>query len=191
MFPHSKDHSVWREESSGGADEAELLEWSLFSPTLNVVAALVVALYHGLTRTGIRMRLGERTDLRVKWPSQQGDVSGVKIGQRVLATIPAEAIRLEAGAFRQGKSRLNRWIGRIVLVEPERIAPLITVKVHGESWTLKSTGPVVGLSRRPQVWDTVNMVVDPTQVRIAVRDRTIGARGSLFYLSDPTPSLTI
>ena len=136
------------------------------------------------------MRVGERTDLRVKWPSDQGAVSGVKIGQWVIATIPAEAVRLETGEFRQGKSRWNRWIGRIVFLEPVRTAPLIIVKLHGESWTLKSTGPVVGLSRRPQVWDTVNIVVDPPQVRIAVRDRTIIARGGLFYPSDPTSSIT-
>jgi hypothetical protein len=190
MSQLSKDQGVWREEPSGGADEAELLECCPFPPTRNVVAGPVVAIYHGLTRTGIRMRVGERTDLRVKWPSQQGAVSDIKIGEWVIATIPAEAVRLEAGEFRQGKSRWNRWIGRIVFVKPERTAPMITVKLHGESWTLKSTGPVVGLSRRPQVWDTVNIVVDPAQVRIAVRDRTIVARGSLFYQSDPMSSLT-
>jgi hypothetical protein len=117
-------------------------------------------------------------------------VSGVKIGQWVIAAIPAEAVRFEAGEFRQGKSRWNRWIGRIVFVEPVRTEPLITVKLHVENWTLKSTGPVMGLSRRPQVWDTVNIVVDPTQVRIAVGDRTIVAWGSLLYLSDSTSSLT-
>jgi hypothetical protein len=129
-------------------------------------------------------------DLRVKWPSHQGAVSGVKIGQWVIAAIPTEAVRFEAGEFRQGKSRWNRWIGRIVFVEPVRTEPLITVKLRGENWTLKSAGPVMGLSRRPQVWDTVNIVVDPTQVRIAVGDRTIVARGSLLYLSDSTSSLT-
>lgn len=190
MSPLSKDQGFWREGSSGGADEAELLECSPSSPTRNVVAGPVVAMYHGLTRTGIRMRVGERTDLRVKWPSDQGAVSGVKIGQWVIAMVPAESVRCEAGEFRQGKSRWNRWIGRIVFVEPVRTAPLITVKLLGESWTLKSTGPVMGLSRRPQVWDTVNIVIDPAQVRIAVRHRTIVAMGGLFYQSDPMSSLT-
>ena len=32
MFPHSKDHSVWREESSGGADEAELVPFDIDQP---------------------------------------------------------------------------------------------------------------------------------------------------------------
>jgi hypothetical protein len=190
MSPLSKDQGFFREEPSRGTDEAELLEFSPFSPTLNIVAGPVVAIYQGLTRTGIRMRVGERTDFRVKWPSQQGEVSDVKIGQWVIAAIPAEAVRFEAGEFRQGKSRWNRWIGRIVLVEPERTALLITAKLHGERWTLKSTGTVVGLSRRPQVWDTVNIVVDPAQVRIAVLDRTIVAQGNLFYLSDAMASLT-
>jgi hypothetical protein len=135
------------------------------------------------------MRVGERTDLRVKWPSDQGAVSGVKIGQWVIAMVPAEAVRCEAGEFRQGKTRWNRWIGRIVFVEPVRTAPLITVKLYGENWTLKSTVPVFGLSRRPQVWDTVNIVIDPTQVRIAVRDRTIIGQDGLFYPSDQTSSL--
>jgi hypothetical protein len=189
MSPLSKDHGVWLEEPSGDADEAELLEFSRSSPTLNVVTGPVVAIYQGLTRTGIRMRVGESTNLRVKWPSHQGEVSGVKIGQWVIAAIPAEAVRFDAGEFRQGKSRWNRWIGRIVFMEPERVAPLITSKLRGESWTLKSTGPVVGLNRRPQAWDTVNIVVDPGQVRIGIRDRTIVARGSLFYLSDETTSL--
>jgi hypothetical protein len=103
--------------------------------------------------------------------------------------IPAEAVRCEAGEFRQGKTRWNRWIGRIVFVEPVRTAPLITVKLYGENWTLKSTVPVFGLSRRPQVWDTVNIVIDPTQVRIAVRDRTIIGQDGLFYPSDQTSSL--
>ena len=37
---------------------------------------------------------------------------------------------------------------------------------------------------------SVNIVIDPAQVRIAVRDRTIVALGGLFYPSDPTSSLT-
>ena len=69
MSPLSKDRGFWRGGPNGGADEAELLECSPSSPTRNVVAGPVVAMYHGLTRTGIRMRVGKRTDLRVKWPS--------------------------------------------------------------------------------------------------------------------------
>lgn len=190
MSPLSKAHGVWREEPGEGADEAELPECSPSSPTRNVIAGPVVAIYQGFTRTGIRMRMGERTDLRVKWLSHEGAVSCVKIGQWIIAAIPADVVRCEAGEFRQGKSRWNRWIGRIVFVEPVRTAPLITVKLHGESWTLKSTGPVVGASRRPQVWDAVNIVVDPAQVRIAVRDRTIIGQDGLFYPSDQTSSLT-
>lgn len=190
MSALSKDQGFWQEGPSGNADEAELLECTTSSPTCNVVAGPVVAIHRGLTRTGIRMRVGERTDLRVKWLSHHGTVSGVKIGQWVIAMIPAEAVRCEAGEFRQGKTRWNRWIGRIVFVEPVRTAPLITVKLHGEYWTLRSTGPLFGQRRRPQVWDTVNIVIDPTQVRIAVRNRTNIARGSLFYQSDTTSSLT-
>ena len=101
MSPLSKDQGFWREGPSGGADEAELLECIPSPSTRNVIAGPVVAIYRGFTRTGIRMRVGERTDLRVKWLSHHGTVSGVKIGQWVIAMIPAEAVRCEAGEFRQ------------------------------------------------------------------------------------------
>ena len=38
MSPLNKDQCFWREGPSGGADEAEFLEYSPFSPTFNVVA---------------------------------------------------------------------------------------------------------------------------------------------------------
>ena len=107
MSPLSKAQGFWREGPSEGADEAELLECSPSSPTRNVVAGPVVAMYRGFTRTGIRMRVGERTDLRVKWPSDEGAVSGVKIGQWVIATIPAEAVRCEAGEFQAGEESVE------------------------------------------------------------------------------------
>lgn len=163
------DEVIWREGSDGVADQSNILEASPSAPNLNAVTGCVSAISHGLTRAWIHIQVGEKTDLRVKQLLRPDEVNDVQLGQRVIATIPPEAVRLEAGEFRQGKSRWNRWIGRIVLVEPERTAPLITVKLHGDSWTLKSTGPVVCLSRRPQAWDTVNIVVDPAQVRVAVR----------------------
>ncbi|MGH7254006.1 MAG: hypothetical protein ACREIE_09440, partial [Nitrospiraceae bacterium] len=68
-----------------------------------------------------------------------------------------------------GKNRWNRWEGRIVLVAPVDAEPMITVKVQGVDVTLKSTGPVSGLGRRPQVWDEVNIAVDPEKVKLVLQ----------------------
>ena len=88
------------------------------------------------------------------------------IGQLVYVTIPEEAVHLEAGGFRRGKQRWNRWIGRVVLVNRKDEDPVTTVKLHWESITLKSVGPVLGARATTlSVWDTVNIVVDPQLVR--------------------------
>src|SRR4029077_8239980 len=82
---------------------------------LNVLSGIVISRAEGLTRITLRIRVGERTDLRVRrWaPFPMGDT--IEIGQTVRIPIPAEAVQLEAGGFRRGKQRWNRWIGRVVL----------------------------------------------------------------------------
>ena len=90
------------------------------------------------------------------------------VGQRVVATIPADAVRLECGIFRRRKQRWNRWIGRIVLVEQAEFGNVYAVKIHGEEWTLKSHGPVVGARQPSSVWDVVNVVVDPQTVELSM-----------------------
>jgi len=85
----------------------------------------------------------------------------------VIATIPAEAVRLEAGMFRRSKQRWNRWIGRIVLIEHLESGLAYTVKVHREEWTLKSLGPVLGAQQPSKPWDVVNVVVDPQAVELS------------------------
>jgi hypothetical protein len=80
---------------------------------------------------------------------------------------------LETGWFRRGTRRMNRWIGRIVMVHADNPDPLITVKVYGEAWTLQSRGCVVGADRLPQAWETVNIVIDPEQVRLCFSSQDV------------------
>ncbi len=133
---------------------------------VNRVAGVVQSQHIGLVSTGVRIKVGERTNLRVKWPI--GAERRVVIGQHVAATIPAEAVRLEAGLFRRSKQRWNRWIGRIVLVESNEAGILYTVRIHGENWTLKGYGPVVGARRPGKTWDDVNVVVDPQRIDLTI-----------------------
>jgi hypothetical protein len=95
------------------------------------------------------------------------------MGQQVVATIPAEAVRLEAGMFRRSKERWNRWIGRIGLVESGEAGIVYTVKIHGEKWTLKGYGPVVGVEKPSKTWDDVNVVVDPEKVDITIVEKSL------------------
>ena len=132
---------------------------------INRVMGVVQSRHVGLVRAGVRVQLMERTDLRVKWPIEEEWC--FVVGQRVVATIPAEAVRLEAGIFRRSKQRWNRWIGRIVLVESGHIGTVFTVKIHGEGWTLKAYGPVVGARLPSQAWDEVNVVVDPQSIDLS------------------------
>lgn len=133
---------------------------------VNVVTGIVVSSHRSLSRTRMRLRIGARTSLRAKWFSDEGVTEPVRIRDRVTAVIPAEAVRLEVGWFRRGIRRVNRWIGRVVLVQADEPDPLITVKVYGETWTLRSRGNVVGTARLPRAWETVNIVIDPEQIRL-------------------------
>ena len=136
---------------------------------INRVMGVLQSHHVGLVRVGVRIKIMERTDLRVKWPIE--DERCFVVGQRVLATIPVEAVRLEAGIFRRSKQRWNRWIGRIVLVEPGDAGTVFTVKIHGEGWTLKAYGPVVGAREPSKPWDAVNVVVDPQSVDLSIVNR--------------------
>ena len=130
----------------------------------NALTGIVISKTEGLTRTTLRIRIGERTDLRIRWQTTLCVPGTANIGQMVRVIIPEEAVHLEAGAFRRGKQRWNRWIGRVVLVNQKEEDFVTTVKLHWESITLKCVGPVVGTRAPLSVWDTVNIVVDPQQV---------------------------
>jgi hypothetical protein len=130
------------------------------------VKGVIRSQYVGLVRTGVRMNVGERADLRVRWARMEAQ--RFVVGQTVVATIPAEAVRLEHGMFRRSKQRWNRWFGRIVLVQQVEAGTVYTVKVHGEVWTLKSFGPVLGAQRPSKPWDDVNILIDPQAVELSI-----------------------
>ncbi|MDE3041255.1 MAG: hypothetical protein KGJ82_11895 [Nitrospirota bacterium] len=134
----------------------------------NRVVGVVQSQHVGLVRAGLRIKVAARTDIRVRWPI--GNERFFVVGQHVVATIPAEAVRLEAGIFRRSAQWWNRWIGRIVLVEPGDAGAVFTVKIHGEGWTLKAYGPVVGAREPSKPWDAVNVVVDPQRVDLSIVD---------------------
>ncbi|HJT20124.1 MAG TPA: hypothetical protein VJ746_06615 [Nitrospira sp.] len=136
--------------------------------TTNRIAGVVQSRHAGLVSHGIRLKVTQRTDLRVRWPIQEH--RDFRMGQRVVAVIPIDAVSLEAGMFRRSQLRWNRWIGRIVLVEPSGSQTIYTVKLHGEDWTLTSYGPVVGARGPSRPWDVVNVVVDPRRVELVGSD---------------------
>jgi len=80
----------------------------------NGLMGIVISTFVRLTRTTLRIRIGIRTDLRVSWQTALTSRSTVNIGQIIWVNTPEGAVHLEAGAFRFGKQRLNRWIGRVV-----------------------------------------------------------------------------
>jgi len=132
----------------------------------NVLTGIVIARTEGLSRTTYRIRIGERTDLRMRWPLTAPSNRTLRIGQTVRLTIPQEAVHLESGGFRRGKQRWNRWIGRVVLASYDRETPSITAKIHQDPLTLKSCGPVIGARAPLATWDTVNIVIDPQRIKV-------------------------
>jgi hypothetical protein len=136
------------------------------SHLLNVLSGVVISRTEGLTRTTLRIRVGERTDLRVRWIAPHPTYDAIEIGQTVRITIPAEAVQLEAGGFRRGKQRWNRWIGRVVRVNRNHHDPVTTAKIHRDSIALQSVSPVIGAAVL-NTWDTVNIVVDPCQIGVS------------------------
>ena len=123
------------------------------SSKVNIVTGTIVSSHRNLSLTHMRLRIGAQTILRARWLLDEGVMEPVRIRDRVTAVIPAEAVRLETGWFRRGTRRVNRWIGRIVLVHADKLDPLITVKVYGETWTFRSRGKVVGADRLPRAWE--------------------------------------
>lgn len=112
----------------------------------------------------VRINIGRRINLHI-WLSTADDRCFFP-GQQVAAMIPAAAVRLEAGLFRRSQQRLNRWYGRIVLRQRLDERPLITAKIHGETWTLTSAMPILGAVHSARTWDPVNIVVDPHRIAV-------------------------
>lgn len=100
---------------------------------VNLVEGVVHSQHVGLLHTMVRIHAGRRVDLRIRLPL--ADERCFFPGQPVIAMIPAEAVRLEAGFFRRSRQRLNRWYGRIVLIKRVDEGQLLTAKLHREGWT--------------------------------------------------------
>jgi len=157
----SEEEQIHNSRSSISTDEMVL------PPRIsNGLMGIVISKTERLTRTTLRIRIGTRTDLRVRWQTALPSPGTINIGQMICVNIPEEAVHLEAGGFRCGKQRLNRWVGRVVLMNRKDQDLVMTVKLYRESITLKSVGPVMGACATLSVWDTVNIVVDPEQIKL-------------------------
>ena len=55
---------------------------------------------------------------------------------------------------------------RITFVETLQDRQVVSVKLHNDPVTFKCCGSMTGLNWVPQVWDTVNIVLDPTKISL-------------------------
>jgi hypothetical protein len=94
---------------------------------INWVRGLIHSQYAGLVRAGVRIKVGARTDLRVRWARKEE--SGFVVGQPVVAMIPATAVRLESGMLPPEQTTLESlgWTHRL---DP---ASGSTSRVYGKS----------------------------------------------------------
>lgn len=161
----NRQSSEWGEPQSHEAPQrmSEAAAPILFP---NILTGVVSSRTEGLTRTTYRIRIGNRTDLRIRWPLAAPSRRTLEIGQPVRLTIPQEAVHLEAGGFRRGKQRWNRWVGRVVLAAQNGGTPSTTVKIHQDPITLKSRGSIIGAHAPLTTWDTVNIVIDPQRIKV-------------------------
>jgi hypothetical protein len=166
MMKRIVDLPQFSDRTIAPAGKAESGSISTGGIIMNWVRGLIHSQNAGLVRTGVRIKVGVRAYLRVRWAKKEE--RGFVVGQPVVAMIPATAVRLESGMFRRSKQRWNRWVGRIVLVEHLEEGLVYTVKVHGEEWTLKGLGPVLGAHEPSGAWDIVNVVVDPQRVELSI-----------------------
>jgi hypothetical protein len=163
---HKTDSAHYADKRATVARGSESGSISAEGLIMNWVKGVVHSQYVGLIRAGVRIKVGARADLRVRWTKREE--RSFVVGQPIVAMIPADAVRLESGMFRRSRQRWNRWVGRIVLIEHLEAGIVYTVKVHGEEWTLKSLGPVLGAQQAPRAWDVVNVVVDPQAVELSI-----------------------
>lgn len=156
----------------------------------NVFSGIVMSRTDGLTRTTLRIRIGERTVLRVRWLGRSAaHDTTIDVGQPVRVVIPEEAVQLEVGGFRRGKQRWNRWIGQVVLVYHSNHDLVTTVEIHHNDMTLRSRGPVIGARDQLMTWDAVNVVVDPQQVRLIPLQPSSGGSRDFDLSSHSAPPL--
>ena len=125
LIPEDKHDRAVEAPQKGSGDSGTRISSSLL-PMVNVISAQLTVVHRGMMRGGIRLRIGERTDLVVRLPLSHCMANDLSAGQWVRALIPDEAVQLEAGYFRQGKRRWNRWIGQIALVDSAQGERVIT-----------------------------------------------------------------
>lgn len=164
---------------SGGTRSGQRAGESTAPSHHTVLSGTVEAVHQGLTRISVRLVTGNHTRVRVRWPEEDGRALSFRVGQKVLVRVPADAVCLEAGLFRQGRRRWNRWIGRVVLVQQERDLAVVTVKLHGDDVIVTSTQSIGSRAPSLQTWDTVNVVIDPSRVTLHAEkpDRTAQQAG--------------
>ncbi len=93
-------HGNMRETSESRSnvhDVPDAMTASSLQPLVNMIPGHVITIHQGLLNVGMRVRIGERTDLRVRWPLGSRTTPELKPALPIKAVIPAEAVHLEAG----------------------------------------------------------------------------------------------
>src|SRR2546428_12094055 len=80
---------------------------------VNVITGTVVSSYRGLSRTRMRLRIGEQTILRARWLSDEDIREPVLTRDRVTAGVLAEAGRVGSGRGWGGALPVERLGGRV------------------------------------------------------------------------------
>ncbi len=150
----------------------------LFFPQVNRVKGQVIWIQDGLKDSTLKLRVGERLDLKVRGSSQADRAPRICQGQRLEVEIPPDAIYLVAPDRCPVKGRWTQWEGRIVLApRPENDlcnSNLTTVKVRGEQLTLHCQRTLGASSAPTQVGDPVILLIDPRAVGIRSVEGTVG-----------------
>jgi hypothetical protein len=112
----------------------------------------------------VRMLDGETVNFISAAPSEES--ADVDIGQHVTLDVLPSDVMLSPPRW---VSHLedNRWPARVVLAAQQEFGSLVTVKILGRFWTLKSTQRIFWLNRPPCAWDrvTVHIPLDAISIR--------------------------
>ncbi|BCA57064.1 hypothetical protein W02_42040 [Nitrospira sp. KM1] len=140
---------------------------NVLSPTdSNIITGVVVMRTKGLTRTALLMRVGDHTHLRVRWTGYSPAHETVQIGDEARVCIAENVVNLEAGTFRRGKQRWNRWIGTVVMNYHCNYDNVTTVRLDQDNIVLKSRSPISEGQPALSTGDRVNVVIDPHDIRL-------------------------
>jgi hypothetical protein len=98
------DHGFSEEEQIHNSRSSLSTNETVLPPRIsNGLMGIVISKTERLTRTILRIRIGRRTDLRVRWQTALPSPGTMNIGQMICVNIPEGAVHLEAGGFRCGK----------------------------------------------------------------------------------------